>query len=312
MKRRGTTPPKKANAILAADLHIRSDIPTCRTDDYLTAQFKKLEFIFDLCRQNDCPLLVAGDIGDKSQWPNWLLEKTILTIDKYNIKIITILGQHDLPEHRLDYWNKSGSGVLHGSQSIFAIRGAQTINDKFTSDKFILFPFSYSEKITSPKSNENIPMIAMTHQMVIENKPLWPGQEAPKGNALLKKFPEYDLILSGDNHNPFVAEYQGRILCNPGSMMRMTAAQIDHKPRVYKWFTNTNTVESVYLPIEKGVVTRLHIEDKEIRDKRMDAFVSRMTDDFEVGLSFEKNLEEYFRTNRTKSSVKEKVWEAME
>ena len=93
--------------------------------------------------------------------------------------------------------------------------------------------------------------------------------------------------------------------------MRMTAIQIGHRPKIYLYKADTNTVEAVYLPIERGVVTRLHIEDKEIRDKRMDAFVSRMTDDFEVALSFENNLEEYFRTNRTKQSVVDKTWEAI-
>jgi DNA repair exonuclease SbcCD nuclease subunit len=309
MKRRtnSSNSSKTADANLTADLHIRGDIPVCRTDNYLESQFKKLEFIFELCKQENAPLLVAGDIGNKSQWSNWLLEKTISLINKYNIDIICIPGQHDLPEHRLEYWQKSGCGVLHGGYSIFVIQEEQIINDKF-----ILFPFPYGKKITSPKYDKDIPKIAITHQMVIENKKLWPDQIAPEGNALLKKHPEYSLILSGDNHFPFIAECHGRLLVNPGSMMRMTAAQIEHTPRVYKWFADTNTVKAVYLPIEKGVITRLHIEDKEIRDKRMDAFVSRMTDDFEIGLSFSQNMEEYFRANRTKQSIKDKTWAAME
>lgn len=299
---------RKANAILAADLHIRSDIPLCRTDDYLKAQFDKLEFIFMLCEKNNCPLLVAGDIGNKSQWPNWLLERTISTINKYKIDIICIPGQHDLPEHRLDYWQKSGCGVLHGAKAIKML-----LETKVFCFPFMLFPFGYGSEIKHQKFIESYqaPIIAMTHQMVIENKPLWPDQKAPKGHELLKKFPEYDLILSGDNHNPFVAKYEGRLLVNPGSMMRMTAAQIDHKPRVYKWFADTNEVEGVYLPIEKDVISRIHIESKEERDTRIDAFVSRMKDDFEIGLSFLGNMNAYFKINRTKKRVQEKVFKAM-
>ena len=298
---------KKADAILCADLHIRAERPTCRTDDYLEAQFKKLEFIFDLCGQNGCPLFVAGDIGNKSQWPNWLLERTIFIIKQYDIKIICVPGQHDLPEHRLEYWHKSGCGVLNEAGVINLIQAPKVL-----SGSTVIFPFPYGCKITNTeKYKKSDELIAMTHQMVIENKPLWPGQKAPKGNALLKQFPEYSLILSGDNHNPFVAEYQGRLLVNPGSMMRMTGAQIDHKPRVYKWYAEGNTVEPIYLPIEQGVVSRIHIEDKQERDERMNTFVSRITDDFEIGLSFEGNLEEYFKINRTKQSIKNKTWEAM-
>lgn len=309
MKRRRTNSSvlsKKASAVLTADLHIRADAPMCRQDDYIEIQFKKLEFIFELCQQNNCPLLIAGDIGNKSQWPNWLLEKVISIINGYDIKIIGIPGQHDLPERRLDYWHKSGCGVLHKAGVI------EIIEEEFSYDNLCIFPFGYGREMKHNKNARDMDSIAITHLMVIENKPLWPGQEALKGNALLKKFPEYNLICSGDNHNPFVSEYNGRLLVNPGSMMRMSADQIDHKPRVYKWYAEENSVEAVYLPIEQGVVTRLHIEDKQERDKRMEAFVSRITDDFEVGLSFENNLKEYFRINRTKQSIKDKIFAAME
>lgn len=298
---------RKANAILAADLHLRSDIPLCRTDDYLNAQFKKLNFIFDLCKENDCPLLVAGDIGNKSQWPNWLLEKIMSIINKYKIGIICIPGQHDLPEHRLEYWQKSGCGVLHEAGAIKMLSEPILYHNIFR-----LFPFGYGSEIKHIKKNDFKRFIAMTHQMVIENKPLWPDQKAPKGHELLKKFPEYDLILSGDNHNPFVAKYENRILVNPGSMMRMTAAQINYKPKVYKWYADTNEVETIYLPIEKNAVSRIHIEAEQERDKRMEVFVNRISDDIEIGLSFEQNLKEYFNKNRTKKSIQEKVWKAVE
>ena len=307
MKRTRKTQNKTATAILAADLHIRADIPMCRTDDYLKAQFDKLEFIFELCKEDDCPLLVAGDIGNKSQWPNWLLEVTIKIINKYEIEIICIPGQHDLPEHRLDYWEKSGCGVLHRAKVIEMLAEPILYHNIFR-----LFPFGYGSEILHWEAIDKIPILAMSHQMVIENKPLWPGQEAPKGNTLLKKFPEYDLILTGDNHNPFVTEYKGRLLVNPGSMMRMTANQINHKPRVYKWYADTNMVEAVYLPTEENVISRIHIESKEERDERMEAFVSRMQDDFAIELSFENNLEEYFKVNRTKKAIQNKAWRAVE
>lgn len=307
---------RKADAILAADLHIRANTPLCRTDNYLEVQFNKLNFIFDLCQKNDCPLLVAGDIGDKSQWPNWLLEAIINIMKVHKINIFCIPGQHDLPEHRLDYWYKSGCGVLYRAGTI-KFMGISDLNQNREFKNFDLHAFPYGEKIQHIDKRKyhlsnSRNSIAMTHQMVIENKPLWPDQKAPKGHELLKKFPEYDLILSGDNHNPFISEYEGRLLVNPGSMMRMTAAQIDHKPRIYKWCADTNEVEVVYLPIEKDVVSRIHIETKQERDERMDTFVNRISDDIEIGLSFEQNLKEYFNKNRTKKSIQGKVWKAVE
>ena len=61
---------------------------------------------------------------------------------------------------------------------------------------------------------------------------------------------------------------------NPGSIYRMEASQENHKPRVYLWYAETNTVEPVYIPIESGVISREHLETKEERDIRINAFIS--------------------------------------
>lgn len=307
---------KKADAILTADWHIRSDIPTCRTDDFFAAMEKKIDFILALSKEHNAPILVAGDLGQKSQWPNWLLEWMIHKFKRHDI--ICIPGQHDLPNHQISQFEKSGMGVLEQAEVIETIginpgEPFELIQGQKDHDIYI-YPFPYSKKIENCnfcKQTKHI-CLAMTHQMVIENNPLWPGQEAQKGHQLLKQFPEYNLILSGDNHKPFVAKKAGRLLINPGSMMRTTAAQIEHKPRVYLWYAQENSVEPVYLPIEKNVISREHIDIAEERSDRMDAYLERLKNDVEIQLSFENNIENYFQKNRTQLPIKQKVFAAME
>jgi len=302
------TKQSKATAILAADLHIRPDTPVCRTDDYWAAQERKIDFILDLRKQHDCPLLVAGDLGNfplNNGWPTWLLEWTINKFEGH--EIIAIPGQHDLPNHKIELFEKSGMGVLDAAGAIKTIFEPYIIN-LLCSNTFTLYPFSYSQEIDSRYCIDGPINIAMTHQMVIENKPLWPGQEAPRGHQLLKKFPSYNLILSGDNHHPFIAEYEGRLLVNPGSLMRMTADQEDHKPRVYLWYAETNEIEAVYLPIEQGVISREHIEAAEDRTNRFATLIERVREDVEIQLSYTDNLERYFGRFRTQKQVKEKIW----
>ena len=307
---------EKADAILCADLHIRPDTPICRTDDFFAAMEKKIDFILALSEQHDCQVLVAGDFGHKplnSGWPTWLLEWAINKFKGYHV--IAILGQHDLPNHRLDLWKASGAGVLEAAGAIKVIGINDFTHTLSNSSAIELVPFPYGKEIRAiyQKENPGWPIIAMAHMMVIENKPLWPGQQAPKGHQLLKKFPEYNLILTGDNHNPFVAEYEGRILVNPGSMMRTTADQINHRPRVYLWWAKENKVEAVYLPIEPGknVISREHIEVAKARSNRMDAFVERVKTDVEIKLSYTENMKRYFERYRTQKRVKEKTWEAV-
>lgn len=294
----------KPSALLTSDWHLREDIPQCRTDNFWETQERKIDFVFDLARKNQCPIIIGGDIGHKPRWSCRLLEWFISKVDK-DIKIFLVSGQHDLINHKLSLWEQSGIGVLHAAKAINFIQKPIWINE------FGLFPFSYGEEIKRCKSTSNS-NIAIIHQMVIEDKSLWPGQEAPKGHQILKKFPCYNLILSGDNHNAFVTEHEGRFLVNPGSMMRTTADQENHKPRVYLWYAETNIIDAVYLPIEQGVISRTHIEVTQNRENRNKAFIERINNNVEIKLSYEKNLEAYFDKYRTEKNIKEKVWISVE
>ena len=303
---------QKATAILTADWHIRADVPICRTDDFFQAMSDKLDFILNLSKEHDCPILLAGDLGKRPLnrgWPTWLLEWTINKL--FGSNIIAIPGQHDLPGHRLDLFKESGMGVITAAGAI------DTITDTFFQIEkgFNLIGFPYSIELHSRKIERKVrndPVVAMTHQMVIEDKQLWPGQEAPKGNALLKKYPEYALILSGDNHNPFTCEYQGRRLVNPGSLMRTSADQINHKPRVYLWFAESNDIEAVYLPIKDNVISRTHIEVAKDRENRNEAFITRCNNMEDLEIDYEDNLASYFKQFKTQIPVKNKVMAAVE
>jgi hypothetical protein len=94
--------------------------------------------------------------------------------------------------------------------------------------------------------------------------------------------------------------------------MRMDADQIDHKPCVWLWFAEDNSVEQVFIPIEQGIISREHLERKEERDARIDAFVSRLDTEWEAEVSFEQNLETHFKANQIRTSVKEIIYSSLE
>lgn len=296
----------KCSALLLSDWHIRETTPQCRQDNFWKAQEKKIDFVLDLAKKYNCPILCAGDLGHYPCWSCKLLEWAINKFKGY--KIFVIAGQHDIPHHQILQWPQSGIGVLHAAGVIEFIQSPKIINNEF-----MIYPFSYGEEIITPKEDNNdLPKIAMIHEMIVEKKDLFPNQNAIKSHQILKKFTEFSLIHSGDNHASFVAEFQNNKLINPGSMMRTTAAQIDHRPRIYLWYAKENKVEKVYLLIEHNVISREHIETTDQRSKRMDAYLERMKQDVEIQLSYEKNMEAYFAKHRAQTIVKNKVWEAIE
>jgi len=54
------------------------------------------------------------------------------------------------------------------------------------------------------------------------------------------------------------------------------------------------------------------IEEKVQKDERIQAYIERMNKDFEMGLSFRRNLEIFFEENNVPRKVREIIWNAME
>jgi DNA repair exonuclease SbcCD nuclease subunit len=286
---------KQPNLILCADLHLRETVPVCRTDDFIAAQWRKMDFIKDLQKRYSIPVLCGGDIFDHWKPSPFLLSETMKHLPD---QFFTVLGNHDLPQHALSMIDKCGVNVLKEAGKITILNRCH-FGQEPTEPSFVI-------------KNRNI---LVWHQMVWQGKKPYPTCTDDPASTVLKKYPQFDLILCGDNHKTFCAssnEIEYRWLVNPGSLMRMDADQIDHKPSVFLWYASDNTVQQVFLPIEEGVVSRTHLEQKEERDGRIDAFVSKLNDDYSVSLSFEDNLTEFMKVNKTDEEVKKIIYTSIE
>lgn len=283
---------RQADAILMADVHRSDETPVCRTDNYLEAQNKKLLFVKKLQKEHDCIVLCAGDLLDYWKSSPRLITMTIRYLPK---KFYCIYGQHDLPQHSLDLAEKSGTFTLAEGRHLALLAGAHFGQD----------PAGHSIEIKDRK-------ILVWHKLVWTGRTPWPGCTDPTAETVMKQYPKYDLILTGDNHKPFVVEKNGRLLVNPGSVMRSTTDQVNHKPRVYLYYADDNTVEPVFLPIEAGVISQDHITKQKERDERINAFISRVGEEFEIGLSFEENLIRFEQANKIHKSISTIIRKAME
>lgn len=284
---------KQVDAILCSDIHLREDTPVCREpEEFQESQWNKLDFISNLQSRYGCKVLHGGDLFHHWKPSPWLLGKAIEHLPE---QFHTVYGQHDLPQHNIDLHEKTGIWVLTWAKKVFP-SGAH-----------------WGQK---PRINNSMLIgykrVAIWHKFVYIGKPPWPGCTEPKAHALLNKYKRYDLILTGDNHKPFVSKVDGRLLVNPGSMMRQNSDQEDFKPRVYLYDAENNEVEPVYLPIKKGVVSREHIDNKKERDERIHAFISKLSGEWESGLSFEENLSRFKKTNKVRKDIFDLIYKAME
>ncbi len=297
----------KVDAILTADLHLRDSIPVARTDDFLAAQIKKVKFIQELSKKYKCPTFIAGDIFDKAKSSPYVESLTLLYLPD---NAIVIPGNHCMPSHNINNLGESSLGVLEAAKKVIVLYGANNEyidENNFPNIRIAGFPFGDEVKSIDKEGFK----IALVHQMIHKDKAIHKSIKSTSGQTLLDKT-NFDLIVCGDNHQPFTVKHKGRLLVNCGSLMRTTAGQIDYEPVVWLWNKENNEVQPVKIPIEKGVISREHIDKKEKEDVRINAFVKGLNTDYEIERYFEKNLESYFKKNKTRTGVKKEIYESME
>ncbi len=285
----------KSNSFIAcADIHLRDSIPACRTDDYWKAQEKKFEFLINTANKKNCDIYCAGDFFHRAKSSSYLEAWVIDKLRGFKNKFKIIPGQHDLPNHNIDLIEHS---------SLWVLRQAGVID---------LYSNPFEKPFLFEKEN-----IMLIHKMIHKDKSIHSSMESTKALNLLKEYPDIKLIISGDNHTPFIVspDKSGkRGLVNCGSMMRTSADQIDYIPKFYYIEINKEIIiDSIPYPIEKNVVDRSYIEIEKKRDSRMETFVNRVENtEYEIDLNFDRNLESYFTSKKTRKSVQEICWRARE
>jgi DNA repair exonuclease SbcCD nuclease subunit len=300
---------KFVDAILTSDWHLRDDQPVCRTDNYWEAQASKIDFIKRLQQNHGCPILVAGDIFNEPKPSPYLLAWTIKNLPD---KLYVIPGQHDLPGHSIELLNKSGLAVLleAGKVTLLGEEFPYTFPCRKypPSSDFEVCGFSWGRKLKLPYFKRGVKHVVLIHTLVGDfNIP-----DITRAIEILNDLPGVDLVVSGDNHIPFVEEDGGKLLVNPGSMMRMSADQVDHRPRVYLWDAQNNAVDAVYFDVQPGVVSRDHLEKIGGENSHLSAYISRLESNSVGTIDFKANLEAFLRKNKVEEPVKTAIYESME
>lgn len=304
---------RKADAILISDLHLTDSIPVSRTDNYVATQIRKLLFLQSLSQQNkNCPVLCAGDVFDYWKASPQLCNMAFNFLPR---PFITIPGNHDLPMHSIDQFKKSGLFLLNSVCNDLVVLGEET--EKYEINDLIVMgiPFGQIDRYSAPDMKK-----ITKRKILILHELVWQGKCPPwsKGSytdlELLDIFGnDFDLILTGDNHITFTTRRGNCRLVNPGSMMRITADQIDHAPCCYLYYAENNEIDPVYFPIAKDVHSREHIQKKKERDERIAAYIEQMSGGWETGgLSFTRNLEQFFAKNKIPKKVREIIWQHLE
>lgn len=274
----------EVDAIITGDWHLRDSIPKCRADDFINEQWFKVQEIIELQQKYDCPILFSGDLFHTWKSTPFLINETISEFISFSNDFISVIGNHDMKSHNIELMQQSAWQTLFATGHIKYLPNHGDWDFDHKNNNPLYF------KIKDRK-------IKILHIMTYKGKEPWPGCQDPKANKLFDMFPEADLIVTGHNHQSFIVKKKDKLLINPGCLTRQTAKEIDHKPCVFLWNAKSNTCKPHYLKIKKDVISREHIQIKEHKEKRALAFIEKLKDSWDIGLSFDENMDKAIQEN---------------
>lgn len=297
---------KKAIAIVMSDLHARQANPVCRSDKYFDAMVRKLLFISSLCEENNCMLVDAGDLFD-----NWksspIVESTLLSCLPDFQNFLSVAGNHEMPYHNENRISESSFNV---------IKLAKGFGCKHIDDDKIIHLYNYSNALPDlygcDEGGDTKVKIAVWHSMVFENEKIRiDGVDGFTAEEVCSHFSDYDYVITGHNHETFECRFNRTTLINPGSVMRSSISQINHKPCVYKIF-DKNTYSKVFIPIEVDVFKEELYRKKKDNEEKMSAFINQLKLPSGMTADFKKNVYLYVSKNKIDDDVKKKISELVE
>ena len=274
--------------IVLADIHFREEAPECRLEstnaEWLATFSAKMRFVTELARkQKVSGIFVAGDLfhswrTNRDEFIVWVIKQ--LNHWRSVCPVYTIPGNHDSMGgkeeelYRTPYQMLAEAGVIHDLPSKPLKQVA-------------CYLYTKEDRLESHCK------IVMAHKMLWHNSAPFPG--APEtGNiewfVRNRLNPECRLLISGDNHKPFLVEVDDCTVINCGSFSRQEASQIDYKPAV--WVVEMDDTGCVvtphYLPLALEI-SRSHIDNMQERVEMLDGAVAEIDNNFEVTLNFKEN-----------------------
>lgn len=298
---------KNVIAVAMSDLHARSTNPACRTDNYFEAMKRKIQFIADLCEQHRCPLIDGGDLFDT--WKgNPKVESMLL--EMLPQPFFSVAGNHEMPYHNSDMIKESSFNVLRAASKMhtFCLEWEGTM---------VVVGHEYSRKL--PEAHpvdviKGIVNVAVYHGMVWldGDKPNVEGVEGVEASELAAIFKDYDFVICGHNHETFTQAQDGLpTIINPGSVMRSSIAQINHRPSVFL-LHNDKTFTQVFLPIEQAVFAEEVYKQKADKKHKLEAFVEQLIKSSGTTADFAKNLETFMSANNVNDNVRVRIQKILE
>lgn len=225
------------------DTHIRGTTPKNRKDIFVETIEKKLLEIISIIKENHIDFVLhGGDLFDRPDISIAIASKFAMLLDRINVPIYLISGNHDIFGHNPSTINRTMLGLLDALNIVKLINSNDRIILEKGNIKIQLTGQPYIYDIDKPLNrnyylineiNENVNYtIHMVHGMLLD-RPFIKGIPYTLIDDIKDTYA--DITLSGHYHSGFkTVEIDNKYFVNPGSLVRITNSlnEIDRKPQV--------------------------------------------------------------------------------
>lgn len=298
----------KAIAIAFSDLHLSLTQPVCRADkDWLVVQAGYLKQVRDIAKElGGVPVLCAGDIFDRWNPPPELIN---FALEHLPTGMISVPGQHDLPNHRIEDMHRSGYGVLVKARKILDIAGSSLVSKDFG---FTVYGAGWGQQL-----GKYGPQASCGQHIGLVHRYLWAYENkryigAPSTSHIQNQpdqFNAYDWVISGDNHTLFTATLKHCTVINPGGFIRRKSDERLHAPSVYILYDNDSS-DRHKLDVS-GDLFHEDIEDRSEVPVNMKAFIDGLEKLGEHGLDFRQAVEQHLKSDDVEEATKQIILDSL-
>lgn len=249
--------------LITADWHIRSTVPSCieaTPEEWMEFQKKSVAKVGKIAKENKVDEInIGGDLFHSENTASneciYLLQDFAQEMDKIDIPVFILCGNHDLPKHSSTNIPKAAIGVLLNSKGIRNM-GKDT---------------SYIKGCNFDEEDYGNAKLIFKHVLTIPSKDKPDFIECETPESLLEKFPDAQFIFTGDYHKNFHYEKDGRHVVNSGCLMRQAADFENYTPGVY--IADTETEEVNFVPIGLEQKFNHNGYEKKALDETIENFV---------------------------------------
>ena len=247
-----------------ADLHLRSTVPSCidcTPTEWMKVQKDALDKVVSVALEHDVnEVYVGGDIFHSEQSTSFeciiLFQEFVNKLHISNIPVYIMAGNHDLPQHSSLNINFSAIGVLFNSNNVLLMQDSKTIKGcNFDVDEFGDSKYIFKHILCIPENE----------------KPDIVDCDTPK--TLLDKYPNAEIIFTGDYHRKFAFTENGRFVINSGCLTKQASDFEDYETGVF--VTDLNSKEVIWCPVN---IPQKFVKNHSIKkiDNSIDDFINSL------------------------------------